>query len=97
MSEPKKMAILRVDPDVLRDILQLPQDVEVVDVLSEIHSRGKVYIKIEGAGWPVKLGGPIEEAPTGVITQTTVKAEDGTMHKYFTIDWGFPKDLEPHA
>lgn len=77
-----KAAILRVSPEALRELFQLPSGAEVVDVQSNIADRGVLEVKVYGAGWEVPMAGVIPR------TQGTVSKEG----ERFVIDWGFPPE-----
>ena len=84
----KKMALLRVTPEALRDLLQLPLEVEVIRVEMAPGYRGLLHVVIEGAGWDTPEGGVIMPAPVGIATQNSDAAGNITNR---VIDWGLPK------
>lgn len=77
----KQMAILLVDPECLRELLQLPEGTEILDVRTAIDRRGVLEVKIEGAGWNTQEGASIRRTP-GKITRGLADSR--------TIDWGMP-------
>lgn len=77
-----KVAILRVSPEALRELLHLPSSAEVVDVRSDVAVRGVLEVKVYGAGWEVPMGAAIPR------TEGTV-SKDGER---VVIDWGFPPE-----
>jgi len=77
-SKVQKMAILRISPQLLQDVLCLPADVELIDIQAPLSDRGVLEIKIVGAGWETPAGCEVLRT-TGVITK-----------KDRSIDWGFP-------
>lgn len=83
----KKMAILRMTPEALRNALQLPDGCEVVRVELEAGMRGVLRLMLEGAGWDTPEGGPVELAPHAIVTET--RGPDGELLTR-TIDWRLP-------
>ena len=75
----KKMAILRITPEVLRNILQLPDNCEVVRVDTAFDCRGVIEVVLEGVGWDTAEGMAILRCDHAVMT-------DGK------IDWRFPEN-----
>ncbi len=86
MSEPKLMALLRVSPEAIRDLFQLPPGTEVLRVETRPEYRGSVDIVIAGAGWPTDEGGPIRTA-TGVVQREFLTDGCELIQR---IEWGFP-------
>lgn len=76
----EKMALLLIDNDILRELLQLPSEVEILDVQSDILRRGTLTIKVRGAGW--------EQNPEHFlrVVHGTVTKDSKGRHK---IIWGF--------
>lgn len=83
----KKMAILRLTPEAMRCLMQLPEGVEVVRVELEPGSRGVLQLMIEGAGWDTPEGNAVMPARPAIVTQHFDK--DGALASS-TIDWGIP-------
>lgn len=83
------MAILEFDTGQLRHFLQLPETAEIVGAEVEFGVRGRLLLKIEGAGFPVQEGEIIPRT-TCLITQTFLA--DGTeLREKFT--WPFDSGL----
>ena len=79
----KKMAVLEIDPRAFRELLQLPDGAEIIDLRVNIDRRGMLEVKIQGAGWNTVAGAVIPHA----IGTVTVDAVGNRV-----IDWGFPPD-----
>lgn len=47
-----KTAILRIDAELLRQVLKLPDDIEIVDASSDFHVLGTVLLKLKGDSLP---------------------------------------------
>jgi hypothetical protein len=78
-------AILRVDPEIFRLALGLPDTVEVIGVEKEPGTRGVLHVQIIGAGSPVPPGARIP-----IITGIALRRYDsGHDQHYHTFDWGF--------
>lgn len=75
MSTPKVMAMITLSPAFLREILQLPDGAEVTGVSDVIHGREVVYLRIEGAGWPVEEGQAIPPAKCLISERRTPEGE----------------------
>ena len=86
----KKMCILKVAPEVLRDLLQLPPEATLIKVESPYCMLGVVHLVVEGIGWDTPEGGAILIAPSAVISD--VRDENGTITSR-TIDWGVGEGL----
>lgn len=84
----KKMAILRLTPQAFRDLMQLPETVEVVRVELESGTRGNLHLMIEGAGWDTHEGAMVIPAQAAIITSH--KDQNGTSIDRI-IDWGLPE------
>lgn len=80
--DPKLMAILVIDPFVLRKLLHLPDGVEIIDFCVPFNRRGVLEMKVEGVGWPISEGMEIARTFVGSITDL----ENGK----FKIDWDLP-------
>jgi hypothetical protein len=87
MAAVKKMAILRVTAEAVRDLLQLPAGVEVLRVEVAPGVRGCLNVVIEGAGWDTPEGGLI--VPTYGTVHTKCDEVGYVSHK---IDWRFPAE-----
>jgi len=81
----KKMAILALTPEAVRQIMGLPDGVTLIELKVPFYQPGVVELKIEGAGWDTNEGAAIVQAPAA----TVMKTDDGLI-----IDWGLP-DTEP--
>lgn len=88
MSQTRKMAILVIEPNVLRQLLHLPAEAEIVHVQSsQFGERGVVEIVVEGCGWQTNEG---EIIPRASGAARLGVSESG--NKYVeSINWGFPK------
>ena len=62
------MAILEFDTGQLRHMLQLPETAEIVAAEVEFGVRGRILLKIEGAGFPV-MEGELVPRTTCLITE----------------------------
>ena len=82
------MAVLRLSPQALRDILQLPDCCEVVRVETVQGVRGLVHVVVEGAGEDVEEGYPLPPAQTGIIS---IDRNDAGGITRLTVDWGFSR------
>jgi hypothetical protein len=80
------MAILEFDAGALREFLQLPETAEIVDARMEFDRRGRIQIKIEGAGYPTKEGQVV--IPTTCIIGAR-RGEDGDIEVNPTLNWSF--------
>jgi hypothetical protein len=78
------MAILKVTPEAIRELLRLPADATVVGMQVPFDNPGIMEIKVEGAGWDTPEGGLIKRAEDVMVT----KQDNGAIN----IDWGFPSD-----
>lgn len=87
MAPTKKMALLRVTPEALRTLLQLPDATEIVRVELADGHRGVMHLMIEGAGWETEEGSPVMPADSAIITET-VDAAGALVSRL--VDWGFP-------
>jgi len=80
------MAILEFDTGMLRELLQLPETAEIVDARTEFGVRGRLQIKIEGAGYPTVEGCQI---PTVTCIIGVRRGEDGGIEVNPTLNWPF--------
>lgn len=80
-----RLAILRVQPETLADLLQLPKGAFIEGICTEDH-LGVVQLRIRGAGWPVSQGGLIPTAETAVVQTREAKPED----MIYAVDWKLP-------
>lgn len=78
-------AILEFDTGQLRHMLQLPETAEIVAAEVEFGVRGRILLKIEGAGFPVKEGELVPRT-TCLITQTFLGDRTELREK---ITWPF--------
>lgn len=86
----KRMAILTVTPEALRQLLQLPNGVELVRVEMAQGQRGALRLMIEGAGWPTPEGGYVQPAQIATVHTSYHFAEDGQNIRLDKIDWNLP-------
>jgi len=84
-NEMRRMAILEINPQAFRDLLQLPKGAEISDLRLDIERRGVLEVKIDGAGWEVCEGECLMRT-TGTVTTD----EKGRR----VIDWGLPSNAE---
>ena len=80
------MAILEFDAGVLREFLQLPETAEIVDARMEFDSRGRLQLKIEGAGYPTKEGVAI---PLVTCIVGARRNAEGDIDLNPTLNWPF--------
>lgn len=78
-------AILEFDTGQLRHMLQLPESAEIVDARMGFDARGRILLKIEGAGFPVQEGELVPRT-TCLITQTFLGDRTELREK---ITWPF--------
>lgn len=76
----KKMAILEIAPEFLREVFCLPDGAEIIDIYVPIDKRGVLEVKIVGAGWLTSEGALI------------IKTKGTQTQADHYIDWGFPLD-----
>lgn len=93
MTNIKKMAILPMSMQGLRDLLQLPREAEIVRIEMEPGYRASLRLVVEGVGWDTSEGAPIMPAPTAMVHQTTDAA--GNICK--RVDWNLPSDAPDFA
>lgn len=79
------MAVLEFDAGQLRELLQLPETAEIVDARMDFSRRGRIQLKIEGAGFPTQEGHLLNIC-TAILT--TQYLEDGT-ELLPTLSWPF--------
>ena len=72
-----KLAILRMSPEVFRELLQLPDGALLRGVSTNMNEYCVLELLVEGVGWETAEGNKIMIAPSAKIT-------DGV------IDWGLP-------
>ena len=80
------MAILEFDAGALREFLQLPETAEIVDARMEFGVRGRLQLKIEGAGYPTQEGELIPAVTCIVGTRCNA---DGDIEVNPTFNWPF--------
>lgn len=76
----KKMAVLILTPEMIRQLFQLGDGVEVRGIDAPLKNPGVVRIYIEGAGWPVYEGSEVCYAQAATM-------ENGK------INWNLPEEL----
>ena len=79
----RKMAILRVTPEALRELLYLPDGAILDDVDVPFNAPGTLLLKVSGAGWDTPEGGAIVTANSA----TTDRNPDGSL----TVNWHLPE------
>lgn len=82
-ASPAPMALVKMSPQFLAQLLQLPAGAEIDAVDVDLHRRGVLVLRIRGAGWPTMPGDVICEAKPVVYTRAV---EAGHV-----IDWRFPE------
>lgn len=83
--DPNRIAILKVAPEILGKLLQLPEGVFIEGICTDDH-LGQVQLRIRGAGWLVSQGGLIPTAAIAEIKMREAKPED----MFHAIDWKLP-------
>ena len=84
MSSVKKMAILTATPEVIRELLQLPDNAVIRNIRSRYDYYGNLEIVVEGVGWDIMEGQPVMKAPVGEITYSAISQD-------MIVDWKLPK------
>ncbi len=79
----KRAAILVVAPEILAELLQLPEGSYIDSALAPHDQPGVLELRICGAGWHVLPGNPITKT-FGRVTMAH------TMEKVPVIDWRLP-------
>lgn len=79
-------AVVMVSPEAFTQILQLPVGSYIDGIVSD-DAVGALRLRIRGAGWPVELGKPLQQA-TPVVRRSF---DDQGRELRPQIDWGFPK------
>lgn len=81
------MALITVSAGFMREMLQLPDECEIVRIECAPGYHGRFNLVVEGAGWPVSDGMPI-----GIPVAATVDIpENDEVAKYQrVIDWHLP-------
>lgn len=80
----KKMAVLTVVPEVLRELLCLPPGTTLVDMQVPFERPGVLELKIEGSGWDTPEGSVIMRAPAAEIIK------EGSSR--IAVDWKLPSN-----
>lgn len=83
----ERAAIVRVAPEVLSELFQLPEGAYIDAVLSRVDEIGAIEFRIRGAGWPVALGQIIRQ--THPTLRKTVDAAGATTR--VDVEWKFPE------
>lgn len=78
----KKMAILTLTPEAIRELLQLPENAVFVEQHIPFDQPGVMEIKVEGVGWDTPEGCVIQKAEAATVTRNEV----GELE----IDWRLP-------
>lgn len=86
----RQLAILQISPELLRELFQLPDGAEVLDLRVPIDYRGLLDVKIAGAGWPTLEGQAIRRT-TGTVTRE-FSAEGVEVRR--SINWGLPSNIQ---
>lgn len=86
----RKLAILQISPELLRELFQLPDGAEVLDLRVPIDYRGLLEVKIAGAGWPTLEGQAIMRT-VGTVTR---EFDAGGAEVRRSIDWRLPSNME---
>ena len=81
---PKRMAILRLTPEAIRDLLHLPDKATLIEMRIPFDAPGTMEVKVEGVGWEAPEGSVIAFAEAAIVTRD----ENGVID----IDWRLPKN-----
>lgn len=79
-------AILEFDTGALRELLQLPETAEIVDAQMVFNARGRLQLKIEGAGYPTREGEFVQPVTCIIGLQ---RDADGEAAVNPTLTWPF--------
>lgn len=79
-------AILEFDTGALRELLQLPETAEIVDARMEFGARGRLQLKIEGAGYPTREG---QHVPPCTCIVRSLRDADGDIELNPVLNWPF--------
>ena len=82
-----RAAILVVSPEILSELLRLPQGCHIDAAESPHDKPGVLHLRVRGAGWPMKAG---VQLPISRGTITRCFTDDGRELRQL-IDWDFPK------
>ena len=80
----KRMAVLTLTSEALREILQLPDNTIMVEARIPFLTPGVMEIKVEGAGWLTPECAAIMVAEPAIVT----RLENGALD----IDWRIPTE-----
>jgi hypothetical protein len=86
-----RMAILEISPEILREVFQLPEGAEILDLRVPIDYRGMLEVKIIGAGWEIPRGAAIVRTRGTIIQEFDATGAETRK----VIDWGMPCDQKP--
>lgn len=85
MSEQTKLAVVRLGSNAIRELLQLPEEAELLRVVHDSGMRdGGVTMVFSGVGQVVERGEPLPPADAGVIIRTFTDDGRELAHK---IEW----------
>ncbi|MFA6204401.1 MAG: hypothetical protein WC710_14580 [Gallionella sp.] len=82
------MVILQITPEILRELFQLPEGAEILDLHIPMSYRGLLEVRVMGAGWPTMEGYSIMR--TGGTVQKEYDADGKVVSRI--VDWGLPTD-----
>lgn len=83
---PERMAILRLTPEALAALLQLPQGSYIDAVAAHVEMPGMLHLRVRGAGYEVRPGEVIPRAPAATVRMLS----DGE-NRWPVIDWHLPE------
>lgn len=80
----KKMAIITITPEAIRELLFLPEGATLISLETPFDTPGILRLKIEGAGWDTPEGASIQYASDAVASRD----ENGVI----SVNWNLPSD-----
>lgn len=83
-----RAALLVVSPEILGDLLQLPDGCHIDSAVVPHDQPGVLHLRVRGAGWPTKAGRLL---PRVIGTVTRHSVNNGAVLQN-VIDWGFPQE-----
>lgn len=79
-------AVIELSPEVLAKLLRLPEGVVVTGVDQPIGLLGSVFLRVQGMGWEVNPGGPLQWARPIITTHHSPETEPHIV----SVDWQCP-------
>lgn len=83
---PERMAMLRLTPEALAALLQLPEGSYIDAVEARADTPGMLHLRLRGAGFEVRPGELIPRAPAATVRMLS----DGE-NRWPVIDWHLPQ------